>query len=457
MRFLFTCIPGLGHFHPLVPLAEALARAGHTIAFATAPAFAEVVTAAGLEVIPAGMNWDERHLVKTVPELGPIPQMYRGEWIMKNIFLDRSPRSMVPDLLKIIAAWRPDMIVAGSFEYGAVLAAERAGIAYANANYTIRWHPWILKLAVGRAIGKLRKSFGLPEDPDLRAFGRHLDLCFAPPSWTFESALLRPELTRLVAAKVVHSDLPLRQRASGVRALLLQRMFARVARLQTGLHGQPAPALHFVGQAPAREHPSETLAWLKGMPRQPIIFVSLGTVLSADYPEIFEKILAALEDQPVNLVLTLGGSGDPARFGPRAPNIRILPFLTQEEIRALLPLVALCINHAGYSSVMEALLHGIPLVLFPLVSDAPMNTQMCLSSGVAPELQSSVWGLSPKGLPVIRPEKLTPEIIREAAMKALHDPSYRNAARRLQRELADRLSPDEAVGLLEQIVCRHSE
>ena len=210
MRFLFTCIPGLGHFHPMVPLAEALARAGHTIAFATAPSFAEVVTAAGLEAIPAGMDWDERHLLQTVPELRPIPQMYRGEWIMKNIFLDRSPRSMVPDLLKIIGAWRPDMIVAGSFEYGAALAAESAGIPYANANYTIRWNPWILKLAMGRSIGKLRKSFGLSEDPDLRAFGRYLDLCFAPPSWTFESALLRPALTRLVTAKVLHSDLPLR-------------------------------------------------------------------------------------------------------------------------------------------------------------------------------------------------------------------------------------------------------
>jgi len=457
MRFLFTCIPGLGHFHPMVPLAEALARAGHTIAFATAPSFAEVVTAAGLEAIPAGMDWDERHLLQTVPELRPIPQMYRGEWIMKNIFLDRSPRSMVPDLLKIIGAWRPDMIVAGSFEYGAALAAESAGIPYANANYTIRWNPWILKLAMGRSIGKLRKSFGLSEDPDLRAFGRYLDLCFAPPSWTFESALLRPALTRLVTAKVLHSDLPLRQRVSGIRALLLQRMFARAVRRQSDFHRQPLPTLHFVGQAPARKQAPETLPWMKGMPRQPIIFVSLGTVLSADYPEIFEKILAALEDQPVNLVLTLGGKGDPARFGPRAPNVRILPFVTQEEIRALLPQVALCINHAGYSSVMEALLHGVPLVLFPLVSDAPMNTQMCLSSGVTPELQPSVWGLSPKGLPVIRPEKLTPEIIRAAAMKALHDPSYRNAARRLQRELADRLSPDDAVGLLEQIASRRSE
>lgn len=448
MRFLFTCIPGLGHFNPVVPLAQALKAAGHVVAFATAPAFAEVVARAGFEFIPAGMDWDERRLLETVPELRAVRKIYRGEWMMNNIFLDRSPRRMIRDLLTIIPAWLPDVIITGSFEYGGPLAAEKLGLPYANASYTIRWNPWILKHAVGPSIGRLRKEIGLPPDPELTAFGRYLDLCFAPPSWTFEGALLRPALTRLVRAKVFGADLPLRDRLWGIRALLLQRIFARS--LRTAPKRAAESTTYFIGEAGDQAKHVPPPAWLQEMPRQPTIFASLGTVLSAEYPDIFDKILAGLRDKPINLIMTMGG-GDPGRFGPQPPNVRIVRFITQDELQRLLPHVDLCINHAGYSSVMEALLHGIPLVLLPLVSDAPMNTQMCLLSGVTPDLPPDVWGLSPKGLPIVRAEKLTPQIICDTAMQALQNPAYRCAARRMQSELAERPSLDKAVSLLEDV------
>jgi len=37
MRVLFTFAGGLGHFQPLIPLASAVAAAGHTVAFAASP------------------------------------------------------------------------------------------------------------------------------------------------------------------------------------------------------------------------------------------------------------------------------------------------------------------------------------------------------------------------------------------------------------------------------------
>lgn len=449
MRFLLTCIPGLGHFHPLVDLARALIDAGHTVAFVTAPVFAQTVRDAGFECIPGGLDWDERRLLETVPELRTAARSYRGEWMMNNIFLDRSPRRMVPDVLEIIRSWRPEAIVAGSFEYGGPLAAELAGLPYATGSYTIRWNRWILRHALGRQIARLRREFGLPSDPGMSAFGRYLDLCFAPPSWTFESALLRPGLSKLVASRVVSRDLPLRQRLWGLKALLLQRVFARSLKAHPE-DGAVAATTHFIGEPAAAEAPAPT--WLQDMSSQPTVFVSLGTVLGAENPEIYDKILAALGDQPVNLVVTLGGKGDPDRFDQQPSNVQIFANFTQPELRQLLPHVDLCLNHAGYGSIMDSLLHGIPLVLLPLVSDAPMNNQMCLASGVAPELPAQIWGISPKGLPVIQPEKLTPAIIREAVMTALSQPQYRESARKLQRELADRPSLATAVRLLEEMV-----
>lgn len=441
-----------------MPLAQALRQAGHEVAVATAPCFAEVVTGAGFQHLAAGIDWDERHLLDTVPELRSVPKIYRGEWMMKNLFLDRCPRAMIAALSTIIPSWHPDMIIAGTFEYGGALAAEKFGLSYANANYTIRWNPWILKHAVGRSIAKLRRENELAPDPELEAFGRYADICFAPPSWSFESALLRPGLAGLVSAKIRGAGLPLRQRLWGLRALLLQRLFARAVRLQsrTGANGCPDPL--FVGEdVRLAEQAGSAPALIEGLPRQPNVFVSLGTVLSAEYPDIFDKILTALEGEPVNIIMTLGGGGDPARFGSLPPNARVVRFLSQNELRLLLPHIDLCINHAGYSSVMEALLHGIPLVPLPLVSDAPMNTQMCLSSGVAPDLEPAAWGLSPKGLPVVRADRLSPAIIRDAVMRVLRDPSYRAAALRMQSELAGRLSPDQAARILENVVARQKD
>ena len=455
MRVLFTCVPGLGHFNPLVELAFALRDAGHQVAFATAPAFSDAVTRTGLEFVPAGLDWDERRLLETVSELGKVAPVYRGEWMMNNIFLDRSPRRMAQDLLAIVREWRADLIITGSFEYGGLLAAEKLGLPYATASYTVRWNRWVLKHAVGRSMAGLRKAFQLPDDPGLSAFGRYLDLCFAPPSWTFEAALMRPGLARLVGAKILQPDLPLRQRFWGLRGIVLQRVFGRALKAHPE-YSAVSRTTHFIGSDASRPRPATPAPpWLREMPYPETVFVSLGTVLSGEYPNILDAILEALRDKPVNLIMTLGGKGDIARFGAQPANVRIVEFFSQDELSILLPHVDLCINHAGYSSIMEALVRGIPLVLLPLVSDAPMNTQMCLSSGVTPELPPEVWGISPKGLPIVRAEKLTPAIIAEAAMRALQDPRYREAAQRMRSELQQRPGCGEAVRLLEQVVAAH--
>ena len=52
MRALFSCIPSEGHFRPLLPLARALAAAGHHVAFATAVDWHPRVAAEGFEALP---------------------------------------------------------------------------------------------------------------------------------------------------------------------------------------------------------------------------------------------------------------------------------------------------------------------------------------------------------------------------------------------------------------------
>lgn len=57
LRVLFTTLPGAGDFYPLIPLARALAAAGHAVAFAAAPRFCPEVAAADFHAIPGGLDW----------------------------------------------------------------------------------------------------------------------------------------------------------------------------------------------------------------------------------------------------------------------------------------------------------------------------------------------------------------------------------------------------------------
>lgn len=450
MRVLFTTVPGFGHFHPIVPLARAMQAAGHVVAVATARGFADEVRRAGLEPLAAGPDWDESRLLETLPEIAAVAEEFRGEWLMRHVFLDRSPRRMVPDLIEVASTWRPDVVVSGTYEFGGALAAEKLGLPYVSCSISFRWTRWLLQRAVGAPIARLRREFGLPKDPGFASFGRYLDLCFVPPSWTLTGALLRPALTRLVLGKVIGTDLSIAQRAAGVKALLLQRLLALDGRLNPG-HAAVAPTTHFIrhaGVAPAGELPD----WWHALPRQPTVYVSLGTVFSAQYPDVFATILAGLRDRPLNVILTVGRDVDPARFGVQPATVRIERFIPPSTLAALLPHVDLCISHAGFGTVMDSLAHGIPLVLLPLSADQPVIAQTCFIAGVAPDLPAEVWRISAKGLPIVRPDRLTAAMIADATDRALDDPAYRSAAFRLAAELGALPGLGHAIDLVKTVL-----
>jgi UDP:flavonoid glycosyltransferase YjiC (YdhE family) len=195
-------------------------------------------------------------------------------------------------------------------------------------------------------------------------------------------------------------------------------------------------------------------AWLADLPDQPTVYVSLGTVFNASYPEVFDSILAGLREEPLNLIMTLGANGDPARFGPQPPNVRIERYIPQSEI---LPYVDVCLNHGGYNTVIEPLLQGIPQVVLPLAADQPVLALLCLAHGAAPALPGHVFDLiaGGPGLPVINPAKLTPLLIRDAVRRALTTPKYRAGARALQAKLAALPGLDVAVERLVHLARRH--
>jgi MGT family glycosyltransferase len=184
-----------------------------------------------------------------------------------------------------------------------------------------------------------------------------------------------------------------------------------------------------LGIAPEAAVPS----WKISLKDAPTVYFTLGTIFNLESGDLFERVLVGLRELPINVIATVGREIDPAEFGPQPENIQIERYIPQS---LLLPHCAAVISHGGSGSVIGALAHGLPMVLLPMGADQPYNAARCAALGAARHLDAV---------------EATPETIRMAVTAILTEPGYRQAAERLQAEIAALPEPPHAVKLLEQL------
>jgi MGT family glycosyltransferase len=122
--------------------------------------------------------------------------------------------------------------------------------------------------------------------------------------------------------------------------------------------------------------------------------------------------------EPIDLIVTVGRSVDPAAFGPLPANVHVEQYVPHSLLFVSVDAV---VCHGGFNTVMGALTLGRPLVLAPLSADQPVHARRCAALGVGR---------------VVDGQALDPAEIRAATRAVLEDPSYREAAQRIQREIA---------------------
>jgi UDP:flavonoid glycosyltransferase YjiC (YdhE family) len=391
VRFLFTTLAGAGHFHPLVPPAQALQAAGHDVAFATAASFHASVEASGFRAFAAGFDQqrdasEERYAqlqreLSALPADGPSRTLFRIRELFAGLFAER----MVADLMTISEQWRPDLLVREVGEFGSCVAAETLGLPHASVRSNTLLSTYSQRQLVGRQMARLRETHGLAPDPDMAMLFRYLHLAFEPPRFHDPA-------------------LPL------------------------------APTAHLLRPIPFSQSGGEVLPdWVVGLPSRPTVYATLGTVFNSRTPGLFAAILEALRNEPVNLIMTIGRDQDPHQFGPQPDQIHIERYIPQS---LLLPHCDLVITHGGFSTVADALTYGLPLVAIPIDADQPLNAERCSALGVAE---------------IVEHDKRTPQAIRAAARKVIDDPAYRLNARQIRDEIAELPGPEHAAELLDRL------
>jgi UDP:flavonoid glycosyltransferase YjiC (YdhE family) len=330
MRFLFTVQPMFGHFHSMVPLAQALRDHGHEVAFATGKSFGPIIQRVGFRHFPCGFDFDgsietleampEWEAIKERVPPGAVQQLYG--------FVQGVAPKMADDLLDLVNTWQPAVIIRDPVEFGGYIAAEYGGLPHA----TIMWAFYIAaRLAVGDALLELRQRYGLPADPELNTLDRYLILDFLPPSWMFPSWPPPPVTHRFCAPPFdLSSDV-----------------------------GLPD--------------------WLNSLPPRPTVYVTLGTTYN-HAPSTFQAIVNAMSNEDINLIVTVGRSMDPAQFQIPANHIKIARYIPQT---LLLPYCDAIIFHGGYNSLLSALWYGLPMVVIPQqAGDQFPTAQRCVHVGL---------------------------------------------------------------------------
>jgi UDP:flavonoid glycosyltransferase YjiC (YdhE family) len=131
-------------------------------------------------------------------------------------------------------------------------------------------------------------------------------------------------------------------------------------------------------------------SWERGDDPRPIVYLSLGSLGSADV-ELMQRLidtLAAAED--LRVVVSLGPQHDQLRLPAHMEGGEYLPQT------AILPHVAVAVTHGGNNTVTECLHFGVPMVVLPLFWDQYDNAQRVHELGFGRRLPT--YGHEPQAL-----------------------------------------------------------
>jgi UDP:flavonoid glycosyltransferase YjiC (YdhE family) len=268
MRFLFTTIPGSGHFNALVPTARALQDRGHDVAFAASPRFASAIEAAGFAAHSAGPAWLESMS-------DPVMQkILAGEFLVDLIRM-----GMVEDVMRAATATGADAIVRGSGELGGLVAGA------------------ILDLPVASA---------------------------SPAAAKFYEPMIRPGVARAAAEHGLDGE-----RVTAVDFEIL-RIDRTPPSLETP--GYVAAPNHINVRPEPYDGGGDLPAWFADLGERPLVYVTLGTVMNGNIPlfrliadaladQPFDVVIALGRGIPRE---ALGEVADNIRVGGYLPQGRIL-------------------------------------------------------------------------------------------------------------------------------------
>ena len=396
---------GTGHLNPFIALSRELVNRGHRVTFFQTPDLETRVRQAGLEFVPVGT--------------ARAPQDRRTEsGIMSEIAALRYGVKRIVGDMEMSLRETPDALTQAGVN---ALIIDEIALAGPTIAQMLNLPYFLISTSVPH-------SFGWSVPNDLSG-GSPASLLTR-----LRNALL--QLSALEMRGPVHWKLDEFRRKAGLGPVREIRKvspeLAHIAQLPRAMDFPRSTLGNFYYTGPFVDEsarPPVDFPWDQ-LDGRPLIYASLGTAKKKQ-AEIFHLIAEASKGFDLQLVLSLGGRGDPEMYVDLPGNPLVVRDAPQLE---LLRMAEIVITHGGLNTAMEALMEGRPMIAIPLAYDQP---------AVAARL---AWLKVAEVLPA---NELSAEGLRLALSKVLGNASYRDAAKELQASLRCARGLERAANLIE--------
>ncbi|QYG95496.1 glycosyltransferase [Iamia sp. SCSIO 61187] len=391
--YLFALVDGGGTVPPELGAVRRLVERGHAVTVLGEDSMRRDVEATGARYRPwvRATNRASRHRDDDPWqdwECKNPNQLF--ERILERQLVGPAP-AFAADTDDALAEVRPDLVVCSMFAFGAMVAAEAAGVPFD-----------IL----------IPNAYALPA-PGMPPFG----------------AGLRPARGRVGELRdlILHSmlDRAWRKGLPGLNALRqergldpLDRLFAQAdpARrhlvLTSAAFDFPArlpDQVRYVG--PVLDDPTWAEgAWSPPPGDDPLVLVALSTTFQDQVPTL-QRIVDGLARMPVRVLVTTGPALDPGTLVAPA-NVTVVAAAPHSVV---LEHAAAVVTHGGHGTVVRALAAGVPMLVLPHGRDQSDNAVRVTTRGAGLKLE----------------RKASPAKVARAVRRLLDDPSFRIASERL--------------------------
>ena len=366
---------------PLLPIARAFVERGDEVTIASGENAKVMALGNGLSfrsVGPKYESWFESLRVRTRgnPGDGLAPERIEG-YFVPRLFGEIGMALVLDDLLALGRELEPDLLVFEPYFFAAPLVAAIIGAKPLLHLIGPVMDRTVLELAAD-AVSPMWSEFGLQSPLDAGVYaGTVLNIC--PPS-------LDPATSAMGGVR------PMRPAAQPLSA-------------------PPPLPVSFAESS------------------RPLVYLTLGT-FSNNNLDLFKLVLSALEDEPINVIVSVGADNDPSALSPVPENARVVRYIPQAELLAHCSGV---IHHGGAGTMFGVLAHGLGSLVLPQSADNFKNADLLEAAGAAR---------------VILPGEVTTDSVRAGLARVLDSAAISSRANLLAQEIADMPSPNDVVEML---------
>lgn len=318
VRVLAACsLGGAGHLGPLVPFLDEARRAGHETLVVGPPGVAPLVAETAHPFEAGGEPSEEE--VRPIREQLPVVAAEQASVLgNRELFGRLAKDAMLEPMERIVAGWRPDVIMRDPCEYASAVIGVRLGIPTPQV-----------------AIGLAEVEWGSVQ----------------------------------VAAPALQSH-------DGVVERLQQSPY--LSRFPASLDPSPfGDTRRFRGMS--SKTASRLPDWWPGSDA-PLVYVSFGTVLGymSHAGGVYRAAIDAAGRLDARVLMTVGRRFDPSELGEVPENVHVEAWVDQGRV---LDQADLVVCHGGSGTTFGALAAGLPVVIVPLFADQFANAASVRGAG----------------------------------------------------------------------------